>query len=99
MAPSPSLASRQHGQNHDNRVRPVAQRQPRPATQTTSPPTARSVQDALGSVPSPAYTRAEDETQPVPGEWAASVRAETPEEKATAQEIRDLAKAMLATKG
>lgn len=72
---------------------------PAPATQTTSPPTARSVQDALGSVPSPAYTRAEDETQPVPGEWAASVRAETPEEKATAQEIRDLAKAMLATKG
>lgn len=72
---------------------------PTSAAPTTSFPTPRSVHDALASVPDPAYTRSEDETQPEPGEWAASIRAETPEEKAVAQEIRDRAKVMLATKG
>ncbi|MGW6745587.1 serine/threonine-protein kinase [Streptomyces sp. NPDC055025] len=72
---------------------------PTSVAQSTGTPTARSVQDALASVPNPAYTRSDDETQPEPGEWAMSTRAETSEEKAAAQEIRDLAKAMLATKG
>ncbi|WP_435859316.1 serine/threonine-protein kinase [Streptomyces tanashiensis] len=70
-----------------------------PAARTGAPPTPRSVKDALASVPDPAYTRSEDETQPMPGEWAASTRAETSQETAAAQEIRDLARTMLATKG
>ncbi len=69
-----------------------------PAARTDAPVTPRSVREALASVPDPAYTRAEDETQPHPSEWAASTRAETPEETAAAQEIRDLAQAMLSTK-
>ncbi|MFF9340439.1 serine/threonine-protein kinase [Streptomyces sp. NPDC014773] len=72
---------------------------PTPTAQTDAPLTPRSVREALASVPDPAYTRAEDETQPLPGEWAASTRAETPEETAAAREIRDLAQAMLSTKG
>lgn len=71
-----------------------------PAARTGAPTTPpRSVKDALASVPDPAYTRSEDETQPMPGEWAASTRAETSQETAAAQEIRDLARRMLATKG
>ncbi|WP_432060859.1 protein kinase domain-containing protein [Streptomyces sp. S1] len=70
-----------------------------PAARTAVPPTARSVKDALASVPEPAYTRSEEESQPLPGEWAASTRAETSEERAAVREIQDLARTMLATKG
>ncbi|MFD8550772.1 protein kinase [Streptomyces fradiae] len=70
-----------------------------PQAAPTTGPTPPSVSEALASVPSPAYTRAEDMAQPAPGEWAASTRAHSDQEKTAAREIRELATAMLATKG
>ncbi|MEV8547593.1 serine/threonine-protein kinase [Streptomyces sp. NPDC051572] len=52
----------------------------------------------LAGVTAPAFTRADDETQPVPGEWNASRDAADTAEQETATAIRDQVTAMLATK-
>nr|WP_051105880.1 serine/threonine-protein kinase [Streptomyces hokutonensis] len=55
--------------------------------------------DPLAGVTAPAFTRANDETQPVPGEWSGSQNAADTAEQETATAIRDQVTAMLATKG
>ncbi|WP_406462691.1 serine/threonine protein kinase [Streptomyces sp. NBC_01622] len=54
--------------------------------------------DPLAGVAAPAFTRADDETQPVPGEWSGSRDASDTAEQETATAIRDEVTAMLATK-
>ncbi|MFG2365793.1 serine/threonine-protein kinase [Streptomyces mirabilis] len=52
----------------------------------------------LAGVAAPAFTRADDETQPVPGEWSASRNADGTAEQDAAAAIRDQVTAMLTTK-
>ncbi|MFF0205794.1 serine/threonine-protein kinase [Streptomyces sp. NPDC005017] len=54
--------------------------------------------DPLAGVNEAAFTRADDETQPVPGEWRASHRADDTDEQQAAADIADQVTAMLATK-
>ncbi|MFJ9818423.1 protein kinase [Streptomyces sp. NPDC101151] len=54
--------------------------------------------DPLAGVPHPAYTRADDETQPLDDEWRLSAGASTATEKGVAAAVREGMKAMLATK-
>ncbi|MFJ3673352.1 serine/threonine protein kinase [Streptomyces sp. NPDC090106] len=54
--------------------------------------------DPLAGVAYPAFTRSDDETQPVPGEWSASQGAGGTAEVNAAAAIRDRMTAMLATK-
>ncbi|MER5435867.1 protein kinase [Streptomyces sp. NPDC002588] len=54
--------------------------------------------DPLAGVANPAFTRADDETQPVPGEWSASRNAAGTAEVNAAAAIRDRMTAILATK-
>ncbi|WP_434090818.1 serine/threonine-protein kinase [Streptomyces asoensis] len=54
--------------------------------------------DPLAGVANAAFTRADDETQPVPGEWSASRDAADAAERDAAAAIRDQVAAMLATK-
>ncbi|MGW0947907.1 serine/threonine-protein kinase [Streptomyces sp. NPDC002623] len=52
----------------------------------------------LADVDNPAFTRADDVTQPIPGEWSASRNAAGTAEQDTEAAIRDQVTAMLATK-
>ncbi|MFF4363783.1 serine/threonine protein kinase [Streptomyces sp. NPDC001604] len=54
--------------------------------------------DPLAGVANPAFTRSDDETQPVPGEWSASRNAAGAAEVSAAAAIRDRMTAILATK-
>nr|WP_277922391.1 serine/threonine-protein kinase [Streptomyces sp. Root264] len=54
--------------------------------------------DPLAGVADAAFTRSDDETQPVPGEWSASRDAASAAERDAATAIRDQVTAMLATK-
>ncbi|WP_326589661.1 serine/threonine protein kinase [Streptomyces sp. NBC_01294] len=67
-------------------------------TPTADPRGVRAPADPLAGIPNPAYTRADDTTQPHDGEWAASTRAATPEEEQVEKAIRDQVKSVLATK-
>ncbi|QYX83426.1 protein kinase [Streptomyces akebiae] len=54
--------------------------------------------DPLAGVADPAFTRADDETQPVPGEWSASRDATGTQERKAAADVVEQVTAMLATK-
>ncbi|MFF3889261.1 serine/threonine protein kinase [Streptomyces sp. NPDC001914] len=54
--------------------------------------------DPLAGVADPAFTRSDDETQPVPGEWSAGRDADGTAERGTAAAIRRQVTAMLSTK-
>ncbi|MFI5900307.1 protein kinase [Streptomyces cyaneofuscatus] len=68
---------------------------------STPPEDPRSIRiptDPLAGIPRPAYTRADDDSQPAPEEWRASTRAGTPQEQDTEQAISRHMASMLATK-
>ncbi|MCP3821360.1 serine/threonine protein kinase [Streptomyces sp. A3M-1-3] len=64
----------------------------------TDPRTVPVPADPLADVADPAFTRADDETQPVPGEWRASRDADGTAEQEVAAAIVDQVTAMLTTK-
>ncbi|WP_079195635.1 serine/threonine protein kinase [Streptomyces acidiscabies] len=70
-----------------------------PAGRTASDPRVIPVPaEPLAGVTRPAFTRDDDESQPVPGEWSASRGAESTAEREAASAVRDRVTAMLATK-
>nr|WP_308114103.1 serine/threonine-protein kinase [Streptomyces brasiliscabiei] len=87
------------GSGADSGPTPSAGSGTRAAGRTATDPRAVPVPvDPLAGVADPAFTRADDEAQPVPGEWRASRGADGTEEQEAAADIADRVTAMLATK-